>query len=53
MGIPWYMMLGFFLGIFGFLRKGVESTFLNIPDNLWPTYFFHFFNDILSGSDTW
>ena len=41
--------IGFF---WGFLEKGVESTFLNIPDNLRPTYFFHFFKGISSGSDT-
>ena len=30
----------------------MEITFLNIPDNLRPTYFFHFFKGISSGSDT-
>ena len=40
------------VGFLGFLEKGVESTFLNIPDNLRPTYFFHFFKGISSGSDT-
>ena len=46
------VMLGF-LGFFWvFLEKGVESTFLNIPDNLRPTYFFHFFIGISSVSDT-
>ena len=48
-------MLGFF-GFFGFfLEKGVESIFLNIPDNLRPTYIFlHFFTflGISSGSYT-
>ena len=39
-------------GFFGFFRKkGVESTFLNIPDHLRPTCFLHFFRDILPGSD--
>ena len=40
------------LGFLGFLEKSVESNFLNIPDNLKPTYFFNFFIGILSGSDT-
>ena len=40
------------LGFLGFLeKKGVESTFLNIPDHLRPTCFLHFFRDILPGSD--
>ena len=30
----------------------MEITFLNIHDNLRPTYFFHFFIGISSGSDT-
>ena len=45
-------MLGFFGFFWVFLDKGVESTFLNIPDNLRPTYFLHFFIGISSGSDT-
>ena len=40
-------------GFFGFfLEKGVESTFLNIPDHLRPTCFLHFFREISPGSDT-
>ena len=42
--------VGFFWVFFGFLEKGVESTFLNIPDNLRPTYFFNFFIGISSKS---
>ena len=30
----------------------MESTFLNIPDNLRPTYSLNIFIAILSGSDT-
>ena len=42
-----------FLGFFGFfLEKGVESTFLNIPDHLRPTCFLHLFRAISPGSDT-
>ena len=33
-------------------KKGVESTFLNIPDHLRPTCFLHFFREISLGSDT-
>ena len=36
----------------GFLEKGVESTFLNIPDHLRPTCFLHFFKEISPSSDT-
>ena len=40
-------------GFFGFfLEKGVESTYLNIPDHLRPTCFLHFFREISPGSDT-
>ena len=39
------------LGFLGFLEKGVESTFLNIPDHLRPTCFLHFFREISPGSD--
>ena len=35
-----------------FLEKGVESTYLNIPDHLRPTCFLHFFREISPGSDT-
>ena len=46
------LFLGF-LGFFGvFLEKGVESTYLNIPDHLRPTCFLHFFREISPGSDT-
>ena len=46
------LFLGF-LGFFGFfLEKGVESTFLNIPDHLRPTCFLHFFKVISPSSDT-
>ena len=41
-----------FLGFLGFLEKGVESTYLNIPDHLRPTCFLHFFREISPGSDT-
>ena len=42
-----------FFGFFGvFLEKGVESTYLNIPDHLRPTCFLHFFREISPGSDT-
>ena len=45
-------IFGFF-GFFGvFLEKGVESTYLNIPDRLRPTCFLHFFREISPGSDT-
>ena len=45
-------IFGFF-GFFGFfLEKGVESTYLNIPDHLRPTCFLHFFREISPGSDT-
>ena len=30
----------------------MERTFLNIPDNLRPIYFFHLFKGISSSSDT-
>ena len=40
------------LGFLGFLEKGVESTFLDIPDHLRPTCFLHFFREISLGSDT-
>ena len=49
------LFLGFlgFFGFFGFfLEKGVESTFLNIPDHLRPTCFLHFFKEISPSSDT-
>ena len=49
------LILGFlgFFGFFGFfLEKGVESTFLNIPDHLRPTCFLHFFREISPSSDT-
>ena len=36
-----------------FLEKGVESTYLNIPDHLRPTCFLHFFREISPGSDTY
>ena len=40
-------------GFFGvFLEKGVESTYLNIPDHFRPTCFLHFFREISPGSDT-
>ena len=46
------LFLGF-LGFLGFfLEKGVESTYLNIPDHLRPTCFLHFFREISPGSDT-
>ena len=45
-------MLGFFWVFLGFLEKGVESTFLNIPDNLRPTYFFNVCIGISSASET-
>ena len=35
--------VGFFGVFWVFLEKGVESTFLNIRDNLRQTYFFEFF----------
>ena len=45
-----------FLGFLGFLEffleKGVESTYLNIPDHFRPTCFLHFFREISPGSDT-
>ena len=50
------LFLGFlgFFGFFGFfLEKGVESTFLNIPDHLRPTCFLHLFRAISPGSDTY
>ena len=37
---------GFFWVFWVFLEKGVESTFLNIPDHLRPTCFLHFFREI-------
>ena len=43
--------LVFFGFLWVFLEKGAESTFLNTPDNLRPTYFFPF-HMISSGSDT-
>ena len=43
---------GFFWVFLVFLEKGVESTFLNIPDHLRPTCFLHFFREISPGSDT-
>ena len=43
---------GFFWVVWVFLEKGVESTFLNIPDHLRPTCFLHFFREISPSSDT-
>ena len=40
------------MGFWVFLEKGVESTYLNIPDHLRPTCFLHFFREISPGSDT-
>ena len=41
--------VGFFWVFWFFEKKRVESTFLNIPDDLRQSYFIHFFNGISSG----
>ena len=45
-------ILNYFWVFWVFLEKGVESTYLNIPDHLRPTCFLHFFKEISPGSDT-